>query len=322
MKPTPLAMPAVRPPATPVPEAELVERTAPETARATAVRGAAEPDARGDRIFMLRLDGPEGGFMRRLGTETDVLGRGPSCSFVVDDAGVSRVHARLSLAGSAHVIEDLGSRNGTFVDETRVEQATLRDGDVVRLGPYASFRYTVTDRRHEALLKQLYESSTRDPLTGAYNRRHFDDRLRAELAHATRHGTALSLIMLDVDHFKRVNDVHGHVCGDSALVHVFHVAIAALRAEDLLARYGGEEIVVLLRGSGVMGAVVAAERIRQSLERSPLSVEGRTVSLTLSAGCSALSECSGPAASELIGKADERLYAAKRAGRNRVVGID
>jgi diguanylate cyclase (GGDEF)-like protein len=321
MRPTPLAMPAVRPP-TQVPDSERVDRTTPVLPGGTSERCPVEPDTRRDRVFMIRLDGPEAGSMQTLGNEPMVLGRNPSGAVVVDDMGVSRSHARIFPVGAGHMIEDLGSRNGTFVGEARVERASLADGDVVRLGPHASFRFTVSDRRHQALLEQLYESSTRDALTGAYNRRHFFERLRTELAHASRHGTELSLIFLDVDHFKRVNDEHGHTVGDAALVHIFHIALATLRAEDLLARYGGEEVVVLLRGSGIGGAVAAAERIRSAIEQRPLSLDDRTVSLTVSAGCSALSECPDRTAAELIARADERVYAAKRTGRNRVVGVD
>jgi diguanylate cyclase (GGDEF)-like protein len=317
MRPTPLAMPAVRPPTTPVPDAESIHRTSPETDRAGA---AAVVDDFSSRAFMLQLDGPEAGLLRALGDGPEVLGRHPSCSFVIEDASVSRHHARISRAGDSYEIEDLGSRNGTFVQNQRVERATLKEGDVVRVGSRASFRLTVADAAHEALLRRLYESGTRDPLTGAYNRRHLTERLSHELAYATRHGTDVSVILLDVDHFKRVNDELGHPFGDAALMHLVHVALRTLRAEDLLARYGGEEFVVVLRGSGTEAAVIAAERIRQSLAKSPVLADGLSRSLTVSAGCAALSECPGRNASELFAKADERLYTAKHGGRNRVVG--
>jgi len=129
-------------------------------------------------------------------------------------------------SGDDYVVEDLGSRNGTFVAGKRVTRGKL-DHDVwLQFGPRVSFRFSLTDVREERLLRKLYESSTRDALTGAYNRLHFEERLRAEVAYAIRHRTPASLLLIDLDHFKRVNDTYGHPTGDEVL------------------RRGGERVVV------------------------------------------------------------------------------
>ena len=153
-----------------------------------------------------------------------------------------------------YFVEDLGSRNGTFLQGKRITRAEIRDDDWVQLGARVAFRFTLTDSRQEGLLRKLYESSTRDALTGAYNRRHFDDRLRAEIAFAVRHATDCALILLDLDHFKRVNDTYGHPAGDEILRHLAGVANRALRTEDVFARFGGEEFAVILRGASTRGA--------------------------------------------------------------------
>jgi diguanylate cyclase (GGDEF)-like protein len=169
------------------------------------------------------------------------------------------------------------------------------------------------------LLRQLYESSTRDALTGAHNRVHFDERLRTELAYAVRHGTALSLALFDIDHFKRVNDTHGHLAGDQVLRHVARIAARQLRAEDMFARYGGEEFAVILRGIDLSGCVRVAERLRSTIEVLPTGFEKRVIPVTISVGCAMFDDAPERRGESLVARADSRLYAAKRTGRNRVV---
>jgi len=204
----------------------------------------------------------------------------------------------------------------------RITRAEIRDDDWVQLGARVAFRFTLTDSRQEGLLRKLYESSTRDALTGAYNRRHFEDRLRAEIAFAVRHATDCALILLDIDHFKRVNDTYGHPAGDEVLRHLAGIATRALRTEDVFARFGGEEFAVILRGASTRGAGRLADRLREALSLHNAVHEGQQIPVTLSAGCAALSCCATPAPDEVIAIADRRLYAAKQGGRNRVVASD
>lgn len=312
-------LPAVRVPAC----AEALERAECGEERITQVSAPPGPETQSESVVLLRLDGVDAGRLVSLGVETCSVGRHNSNHVQLDDGGVSRFHARITWLGNAHAIEDLASSNGTWVRGRRVTRAVLADGDLVQFGSHACFRYTVTDGMHERLLRQLHESSTRDPLTGAYNRRHFDERLRAELAYAIRHATELGLIMLDIDHFKRVNDTRGHAAGDAVIRHVAQVTSAQLRGEDVFARYGGEEFVVLLRATDAKNTLRVAERIRASIEVLPASFEGQVISLTVSGGCATLSETGErtPAAgATMLRRADERLYAAKTGGRNRIVG--
>lgn len=272
-----------------------------------------------DRPVLLRMDGVQAGEVVSLAILPCFIGRHPSCQVLIDDAGVSRRHAKIILQNDEFWLEDLGSRNGTFIDGRRLERKRLHDGVLIQVGLHASFRFTVVSARQEKLLRELYESSTRDALTGLYNRRHFDDRVKAELAYAKRHSLDVGFVMIDVDFFKRVNDTYGHAAGDAVLKHVAASLARQLRTEDVIARVGGEEFAILLRGIGCEGARRLAERLRTNIEALPIAADGIPIAVTISAGCSALSETEDNSPKSLSIIADQRMYTAKRAGRNRVV---
>lgn len=175
------------------------------------------------------------------------------------------------------------------------------------------FRDITARKRVEHALEQLAQH---DPLTGAANRRHFFARAAEELARARRHGDALSLVMLDLDHFKRINDHWGHATGDRVLQAFAARVRSLLRREDLFGRIGGEEFVVLLPATGLEGALQLAERLRWHTEGLELEENDERVSVTTSAGVATLG--TGDASLDtLLQRADEALYVAKRAGRNR-----
>jgi len=166
--------------------------------------------------------------------------------------------------------------------------------------------------------EQLREASLTDPLTGALNRAGFDEQAQRLLRRAQRNGSGLSLWMVDADHFKHINDRHGHPAGDQALRLLVQRTREVLRPGDLLARYGGEEFLVLLDNVDQEAALRAAERLRASIAQTPMPLGSQWVNLTVSIGVSdAL--VAGYALSDLIGRADAAVYQAKAAGRNRVV---
>jgi diguanylate cyclase (GGDEF)-like protein len=154
-----------------------------------------------------------------------------------------------------------------------------------------------------------------------YNRRHLEQHLAAELAFAERHGSSISLILLDIDRFKEVNDRHGHLAGDLVLERVANLITSQIRVEDMLARYGGEEFIIVLRETPVGGAEVLAERIRRAVAEALIEISPeQTLQVTLSAGCASLACASSAGAGQLLEITDRRLYLAKQQGRNRVVG--
>jgi two-component system, cell cycle response regulator len=272
-----------------------------------------------DRGVLMQTGGLEAGKVYSLGDQV-TLGRSTECTFVFDDAGLSRVHARVFRHGSAYSFEDAGSSNGSFLNDERTVRATLRDGDRLRLGS-TRLRFQLVDELEENALRKVYESSVRDGLTGVFNRRHLDERMAAEIAYARRHATSLSVILFDVDHFKRINDTLGHLTGDEVLKHLVGVFREALRTEDLLARYGGEELVVVARGIEVGNAAQLAERLRRKVQVTPATVGDQKVTATVSAGVASLACCGAEQAdaAALLSVADERLYRAKASGRNVVV---
>ena len=268
---------------------------------------------------LVRMDGSDIGQVTTLSGGTMEIGRLAKSEIHLPFEGVSRSHARLSWKQGAYVLEDLDSANGTFVGGNRVKTHKLVDGDVVQFGPRVVFRYSVTDSREEKILRQLYESSVKDALTGAFNREYLNERLKAEVAYARRHETDLSLLMIDVDHFKKINDTYGHPGGDAILTSTAVTLGRTLRAEDVLGRYGGEEFSVILRGIVLTGAHVVAERLRAMVEGASVTHDGRVIRCAVSIGAASLTCTEQPSAEALFAVADRRLYAAKRAGRNRVV---
>jgi len=271
------------------------------------------------RATLTVISGAGAGRVIALNHGDTVLGRAPAIDLNFDDAAISRAHARVSYSPEAYVLEDLGSTNGTFHHGQRITRSPLASGDRFQLGPNVVLRFAVTDQLERDLLTRLVQSSTRDALTGAFNRAFFEDRLEAEVAYAQRHGTKVAILLIDIDHFKAVNDTRGHAAGDAVLRAVALGIARTLRVEDVLARYGGEEFVVLARAATRLDAYRMAERVKTAIETLRVPFEGVEASVTISIGIARLME--SPAASapaELMRLADERLYKAKAAGRNAI----
>jgi len=274
------------------------------------------------RHLLVRIEGEALGQVTVLRGDEIIIGRGQSSTLCVPDSGVSRRHARLCWNNNRYVIEDLGSANGSYVGGQRIDSQPLGDGDVIQLGPSVVFRYSVSDADQQAMLEHLYDASVTDALTGAFKRDYFDTRIASEIAYARRHNAELSLIILDVDHFKAINDKFGHRLGDQALIGLARVSRAALRTEDVFCRYGGEEFAIILRTTDIESAARVAERIRVVASEVRVESLPGSFGLTVSLGCAALTCCASATAEDLIGAADRRLYAAKHSGRNRVVCSD
>jgi two-component system cell cycle response regulator len=272
-----------------------------------------------DRHLLVRVQGGQVGQVFSLGGQPWRVGRARDSDLVLADGGVSRQQAQITWSGDTFRLEDLGSANGTYVNGERITEHQLSDGDLIQFGPSAVFRYEMADADQQALLEQLYDASVTDSLTGAFNREYFDSRLESELSYARRHGTELCLLMLDIDHFKRVNDSFGHPAGDLVLVELASCVSSNMRAEDVFARYGGEEFTIILRNVTLQAAERAGERFRLLIESLRIPIDGKTVPVTVSIGAASLACCEAPDAMALITVADRRLYAAKRGGRNRVV---
>ena len=251
--------------------------------------------------------------------DTVIVGRGRKADVRTLGDGISRQHVRFRATREGVVLEDLGSTNGTFVNGEKVDSHLLEDGDKVHLGTSTVLKFTYQDALEEGFQRQMFESASRDALTGIYNKRLFLERLKSEFAFAQRHGAPLSLILFDLDHFKQVNDTYGHLAGDRVLSMVAAAVEPIIRSEDVFARYGGEEFAVLSRSTDPPSAAVVAERIRALVEGSAFVFEGVPIAVTVSVGLSAMPNSQIHSLEDLIARADAALYAAKNAGRNRVV---
>jgi diguanylate cyclase (GGDEF)-like protein len=222
-------------------------------------------------------------------------------------------------AGHLYSIEDLNSTNGTFVDGVRVNGThPLEDGCRVHLGTRTVLHFRMYDSVELAAACETYALTVRDPLTGVYNRRYLQDRLWSEAAYCRRHRTPLSLILLDIDHFKRINDVYGHSIGDDALRTLASTLLQLTRQEDVLARYGGEEFALIARGIDREGTLAFAERIRRGVESQRLATPSGLVTFTVSVGVAHSENGDDSDVQTLLETADRALYSAKEAGRNRV----
>jgi two-component system, cell cycle response regulator len=276
-------------------------------------------DGRRDRPCLTVLTGNSSGNIHKLAQGTHVIGRKENCEIRITDDGISRQHARIRLDGGFAYVEDLQSRNGTFVNGRRILDPTpLHDGDKIQVGRTTVMRYALQDALDESFTDSLLSNALRDPLTKLFNKRYLMDRLDSELKFAHRHETAVSILMLDLDHFKRVNDTYGHLAGDAVLAHVSAALIKAVRNEDVVARFGGEEIVIILRSISLELALMLGERLRRLVENSQVKYQDSTIDVTVSVGVAGFPSTHAETVAQLVEAADKALYRAKHAGRNTV----
>ena len=261
------------------------------------------------------------GRMFKLDKPEVVMGRSTDAHFQVEDDGISRKHAKLVLAATGqYQLVDLGSTNGTFLNGARVNVAELADGDKIQMGSNTVLKFSIQDQLEEQYQRSIYESATRDGLTRIFNKKYFLDTLRKEFAFCLRHRVALSLVMFDVDHFKKINDTYGHQAGDYVLSRIAQRISDTVRVEDIFARYGGEEFALMLRESAEDQALMCAERCRKAVDGTEFTFGGTPIKVTISLGIATLMDSDFAQPEDLIASADKYLYRAKRGGRNRVEG--
>lgn len=264
------------------------------------------------------------GMMYKLTKDDVYIGRATDAEIRVDDEGVSRKHARVSITPGAQVIlVDLGSTNGTFVNGQKVGEQVLRDGDKVQIGSTTVLKFSYQDALEESFQRKIFDSAVKDGLTGIYNKKYFMDRIETDFAYAKRHRSPLTLLLFDIDHFKRINDTYGHPAGDYALRELAALVKKTVRNEDVFARFGGEEFAILMRDVDDAKALVVAEKVRRLVETTTFEFEGTRIPVTVSVGIGTMSASTNPPiqdSADLVNRADQYLYKAKRGGRNRVEG--
>ena len=279
--------------------------------------------ATSEEACLVQIYGPSLGkkYVLEKGSETTV-GRGEQTTIVLELDNVSRRHCTVFSKPDGCWLRDDGSTNGTYLNNVEVRsESLLRSGDLIKVGG-AIFKFlyggelgSIEAQYHE----EIYRLTIIDGLTQTYNKRYLVEFLDREMARCGRHGRPLSILLLDVDHFKKINDGFGHLAGDYVLRELAQQVKTRIRREECFARYGGEEFVLVLPETGHDNTVYLAEKLRKMVEAHRFSFEGKELKVTFSGGVADMQpEHQNPLA--FLNAADARLYQAKRAGRNRIAG--
>lgn len=269
--------------------------------------------------YLIQISGRETGQMYNLKGRNVKLGRDPASQVPLDDPHVSRNHAEIIWRGSDLVIRDVGSTNGICVNGKKVQEQVLLDGDKILVGTRLYFKFCYQDSVDQSYQQNLFRAANIDGLTQLYNKKYFVDVLSKEFSFSKRNKTPLSLMMVDVDHFKKINDTHGHIAGDLVLKHIGQYLHKSLRLENIACRYGGEEFAIILRNVDPTVAMQIAERVRMNIEKQPVTYRNSNIFITISVGVATFLDGNFETIEDFIRTADECLYAAKEGGRNRTV---
>src|SRR5882757_5620125 len=267
--------------------------------------------------YLVVIYGDELGKRIPLGQDPIEAGRSSACEIPIDQESVSRRHARIWRIGDVFRVKDLGSTNGTYVNDLLVSEQDLRDGDLVKVGR-TILKFMSGSNIEASYHEEIYRMMTFDGLTQIYNKRYFHETLEREISRSRRYGREISLVLFDIDNFKLKNDTFGHLAGDTILRDLAQVVRWKLRREDVFARVGGEEFAILTPEVGGKGAREVAEKVRVVVEATPFRFEKHVIPTTISLGFTVwLGGDDGGEA--LFQRADTALYAAKEGGRNRAI---
>jgi diguanylate cyclase (GGDEF)-like protein len=274
--------------------------------------------------YLVIFIGQDSGKRHKLRAGSMTIGRSPEADISVEDDWASRIHCVIHWQDDVFEIEDRDSTNGTYVNTHKITRTQVPPGVPIQVG-HSLLKIEYKDEAELQLEQNLHRSASIDGLTGIFNRQYFMQRAAEELAYARRHHRLLGLIMIDIDHFKLVNDTYGHQMGDFVLNRFASIINANKRPEDVFARYGGEEFIILPRGElSQEGMHLNCERIRQTIEASEFAFGETRVRITISLGFHLAMVVNGDqtlSIGDWIGKADEALYRAKDLGRNRTENL-
>lgn len=267
------------------------------------------------QAFLVVIAGTRLGHRTLLSEQCLEIGRGSGCGLVLDVDSVSRQHARVEWTGACHRVMDLGSTNGTYVNELRVAEHVLRDGDRLQIGKVL-LKYIGGNNIEGAYHEEIQRLMRFDGLTGVHNKSHFEETFKSAVWTARAQSMPLSLIVFDLDHFKAINDNFGHTAGDAVLRQVANIVSGQTAQHELFARVGGEEFAVLCPGKSLAHAAELAERMRLAVCQSHCSFDNTRIPVTVSLGVAERDGTTNETAEALFERADARLYVAKAAGRN------
>jgi diguanylate cyclase (GGDEF)-like protein len=267
----------------------------------------------GKDACLVVIYGLELGRKYNLESANVIIGRSSKSDVQIDQESVSRNHAKIINTGKSIILRDLGSTNGTYVNDQLIDEYVLRDGDFIKIGR-TIFKFLSGGNIENAYHEEIYRLTTVDGLTQIFNRRYFLEQLDREVSRAKRYRRELSLILFDIDHFKAINDSYGHLAGDYVLKQLATVIKGKIRREDIFARYGGEEFAIVLPEIDGPNSAAFGEKVRKIVEKAPFKFEDTKIPVTVSVGVGTCIEADDAAG--LLKRTDEKLYEAKGAGRN------
>ncbi|MCX6831179.1 MAG: GGDEF domain-containing protein [candidate division Zixibacteria bacterium] len=290
---------------------ENFERT---SATNLALNGAPANVAINRQPMLLVLHGPLLGKTFTIEQPVLTIGRSSQCDIQIEDDNVSRKHAEINFRDGLVWLTDLQSTNGSYVNSKRVSEIPLNDGDLVLIGRVL-FKFIHSSLVENRFFGQMYSLATTDFLTGIANRQQIINLLEQEFSRARRYDRPLSILVYDIDRFKKINDTHGHLAGDQMLIESSRIVKDHLRSEDHYGRLGGDEFLVICPETPVEQALALGKRIQVVLSKTDFLVKDKIVFFTISVGAATLSlKVASPDEFSLL--ADQALYRAKNAGRN------
>ena len=269
--------------------------------------------------YLIIISGHHVGKLFHLDSDEMVAGRTPDCGIWIEDNAISRKHFRIQRTGGTFIIEDLNSTNGTYINNRRVASAILKSGDKIQISKDTIIQFDYFDENRRVSEQKRYEMGVKDPVTATFNKSYFLQHIADEFSYSLRQNMPLSVLIFDIDHFKIINDTHGHLAGDQVLQEICQTVADIIREEDVFCRYGGEEFVIIMRNTPCQPAVNLAERIRCKIESTPMILmDDKEIKVTISLGVSTNIDKSFRDYVALLAEADRYLYQSKGAGRNRV----
>jgi len=276
------------------------------------------------RPILLCLSGVQAGLLQPIEFVKGrfLVGRDEEqCALFIDSPEISRQHAHIVKGPDQQLrVMDLNSTNGVFVNNTRVDAHALKPNDRIRFGPHSYWKFFYQDVEEYEYYQQLYSNACKDHLTGALNRRSFERSVGREISFSMRHKRRVTIAICDIDHFKKINDTYGHAAGDQVLKEFVERLQSQIRREDLLARHGGEEFVLMIREVTGEQSLILLERLRQAISKKPFQTQAGVIDVTVSIGTVTCEpeHLDGFNYDAILQLADESLYEAKESGRNRI----
>lgn len=282
-------------------------------------------ESRYQHPYLIIVRGAASARLFKLEKVDTIIGRSGNADLTLGDTGISREHCLITRLQDGKVrLRDLGSTNGTFFKGERITEVLLREGDKFQVGMNTVLKFSYEEILKEEFQEALYSATIKDTLTQVFNKRVLLEQLRLEFVYYRRFKRPLSLCLMDIDHFKRVNETWGYQVGDRLLASVAKFLAETTRAVDVFARYGGEEFAIILRETDGEQAPIFGERILKAVEAADFTLTDRngdpqTTRLTMSLGIATLQNDNYGSPEAMIADAGACLADAKSAGRNRVV---